>query len=54
MAMMDSVMAMSGSTLPQASSNGGHIAMTYHIVTTVREADCSMHKSIARLPLFDY
>ncbi|OAR01907.1 hypothetical protein LLEC1_06586 [Akanthomyces lecanii] len=34
MAMMDSVMAMSGSTLPQVSSSGGHIAMTYHIVTT--------------------
>ncbi|KAJ4159471.1 uncharacterized protein LMH87_008371 [Akanthomyces muscarius] len=34
MGMMDSVMAMSGSTLPQVSSNGGHIAMTYHIVTT--------------------
>lgn len=36
MAMMDSVIAQSGSTLPQVSSNGGHIDMIYHIVTTVR------------------
>lgn len=54
MAMMDSVMAMSGSTLPQVSSNGGHIAMTYHIVTTVREDVCSMHKPIVRSPLYNY
>ncbi len=51
MGMMDSVMAMSGSTLPQVSSNGGHIAMTYHIVTTVRKRLCSVYKLVARLSL---
>ncbi|KAK8931869.1 hypothetical protein H634G_04375 [Metarhizium anisopliae BRIP 53293] len=31
---MSRVVAMSGSTLPQVSSNGGYISATYHIVTT--------------------
>lgn len=33
---MSNVVAMSGSTLPQVSSNGGYISGTYHVVTTVR------------------
>lgn len=32
---MSDIVASSGSTLPQVSSNGGYISGTYHIVTTV-------------------
>ncbi|OAQ61228.1 CND1, Gas1-like protein [Pochonia chlamydosporia 170] len=31
---MSRIVAMSGSTLPQVSNNGGYISATYHIVTT--------------------
>lgn len=51
MGMMESVMAMSGSTLPQVSSDGGHIAMTYHIVTTVCDIFVLCTKALYRLSL---
>lgn len=35
LAMMSNALAQSGNTLPQVSSKGGYINMTYHIVTTV-------------------
>lgn len=35
---MSRIVAMSGSTLPQVSNNGGYISATYHIVTTVCKA----------------
>lgn len=40
---------LSGSTLPQVSSNGGTISATYHIVTTVRYLEQSEMTSPWRL-----